>query len=133
MTQQLRKSDRTSKPQQQYKVAYLDLVAKIASGKDVNDQEAAKILENIGKTADDLAADAEYKAERHQMRREIAEAQKLEMEQSRINAQIAKAREALNAAEPVFEEEVFPLESRLMQIKASLAATHSHKGRYPRV
>lgn len=92
--------------------SYREMVAQIASGKEVDAEIVERLLVVTNKTTDDLAGAVELHQRRVAWRAQLDRVPGIEKEQTEINKQFATAKALLDAAEAKYEETARPLRGR---------------------
>jgi len=114
--------------QQQREKASIDnfhaLVRAIAAGQEPDADQAERILNDSGRSLDDLRAAVELYQKRAAMRAMLDSLPKLEAERREIEQRLAEADAALRAAEQRHAEVAIPLRGRLEQLQQALSLIH---------
>ncbi len=101
------------------------LVRAIAEGQEPDTDRVDAVLQDAGKTLDDLKAAVKWRQNRMAMKAQLDTVPQLEAEKAAIEKKIAKATEILNAAEAKYAETTNPLRWRLEAIKGDIQQTWS--------
>jgi uncharacterized membrane protein YccC len=101
---------------QQKQNSYRELVSTIASGKEPNLAEVARLLSEFGMSLDDLKQDVEVYQTRMALKALVATLPKIDQETALVQQKIAAADRELEAAEQRYEDTTAPLYGRLREI-----------------
>jgi predicted nucleic acid-binding Zn-ribbon protein len=96
------------------------LVRSIGTGKEPDADQVDRILNEAGKSLDELRAAVELFQKRHALRTQINALPKLEAERKEVEQKIGRAVEALEAAERLYDETTYPLTGRLEVVKQAI-------------
>ena len=108
--------------------AFYELVRAIGAGEDVaSPSKIEKVLSDAGRTAADLEAAVELYQVRQQQAGELSQVPVLEAELAGLKEKGKRAWETFEAARVVYEEFMFPIEGRAIEIQAALTKAASTK------
>jgi chromosome segregation ATPase len=96
------------------------LVRSIGTGKEPDADQVDRVLRDTGKSLDDLRASVELYQRRFALRAQINSLPKLEAERREIEQKIARAVQALETAERLYDETTYPLTGRLEILKQAM-------------
>jgi len=99
---------------------FRSLVAAIAAGQEPDADRVDAVLQEAGKSLDDLRAAVEQLQKRKAMKAQLDTMPNLEAERADLETKIGKATEILNASEANYAEMVNPLRWRVEVIKGDL-------------
>jgi hypothetical protein len=106
----------------------LGLVRVIAAGQEPDADRVDAVLQDAGKSLDELSIAVERLQNRIEMKAQLNLVPKLEAEQAELEAKFRKANEILNAAEAKHTETTNPLRWRLEEIKTAIQQSWSLTG-----
>lgn len=106
---------------------FRSLVARIADGQEPDADTVDRVLQDAGKSLDELRQAVERLHHRRQLREQLDRLPALASERQEIEKQIAAADAALEAAEKKHSETTGPLVARLQQIRELVAAAEAAK------
>lgn len=96
------------------------LVRSIGTGQEPDADQVERVLNESGKSLDDLRAAVELYQQRFAMRTLVNSLPKLEAERKEVERQLTKADEALEAAEQQHTETTAPLHGRLEMLRQAM-------------
>lgn len=102
--------------------SYRQMVAQIAAGKDMNDEDVDRLLITTGKSTDDLKASVELHHRRVALRAQMDRLPEIEKERAKVSKQFAEAQAVLDAAHGKYEETAGPLRGRSEFLKQEESA-----------
>ena len=115
---------------------FQSLAVKVADGERVAPQEAADILDQTGRTTQDLQAAVDQVKRRRELRKAVDAGATIAAERASIIARATAANQILERAEQVHQETIDPLRNREFELNgieraAAAAAEELHKGADP--